>query len=84
MIAYSKSTMLGISKRGNRMLRTLFIHGARAAFTRTKNRDCHLLKWADKIAEKRGQPKAWVALANKLARVTWAIVNKKVNYVAEP
>ena len=74
------SHMSGISKRGNRYLRTLFIHGARAALSRCKRRDHHLLQWADKIAERRGKHKACVALANKIARVAWALLTHKTEF----
>lgn len=70
----------GITKRGNRYLRTLLIHGARAAFTRCKRRDSYLFDWAKGIMTRRGKQKAWVALANKLARVAWAVLNKKSEF----
>jgi len=79
-----KSTMGGITKRGNRYLRTLLIHGARAALTRCKKRDSYLFSWAEKIAATRGKQKAWVALANKLARVAWVILNKKTTFNYQP
>ncbi len=74
------SRMGSISKRGNRYLRTLFIHGARAAFSFCKKRDHHMLQWADQLAERHGKHKACVALANKQARIAWAILTKKTNF----
>ncbi len=75
-----KVTHKGITKRGNRQLRTLLVHAARAAATRCKNRDYYLLQWVDKVAERRGKPKAWVALANKLARIAWALMNNRTEF----
>ncbi len=75
-----KSFMGKISKRGNRTLRSLFIHGARAAFTRCKNREHRLMQWAENVAQRSGKPKAWVALANKLARIVWAILTNKTEF----
>ncbi|PWK40061.1 transposase [Pleionea mediterranea] len=75
-----KSYLGKVSKRGNRTLRTLFIHGARAAFTRCKQRDHYLFQWSEKIAARSSKPKAWVALANKLARIVWAMLVKKTEF----
>lgn len=74
------SRLGGITKRGNRSLRTLFIHGARAAFTRCKKRNHYLIQWAERIALRRGKPKAWVALANKLARIAWALLTNQTEF----
>ena len=75
-----KSYLGKITKRGNRTLRTLFIHGARSALTRCKKRDHYLFQWADKLAARCGKPKAWVALANKLARIVWAMLVNKTEF----
>lgn len=68
-----------ISKRGDIYLRTLLIHGARlallAAKRTTKPRD-RLRRWALDREKARGHNKAAVALANKLARIVWAIEKK--------
>jgi len=64
-----------ISKRGNRYLRVLLIHGARAALLaahRTQKPDT-LQAWALHTAEARGHNIATVALANRMARIAWRI-----------
>jgi transposase len=65
----------GISKRGDRYLRTLLIQGARALISATKqfgNTD-RMRDWAIRLEQRRNNKKARVALANKPARVVWAI-----------
>jgi transposase len=66
-----------ISKRGDVYLRTLLIHGARSVLARAKQseqaRRDRLRDWASKIDKTRGHNKAAVALANKMARMVWAV-----------
>ena len=62
--------MLGISKRGDRSLRTLLIHGARSALTHAKVPP----EWAVRLAERRPANVVTVALANKTARTIWALL----------
>ena len=62
--------ILGISKRGDRYVRTLLIHGARVALTRTKSPP----PWGRNLAERRPHNVAAVALANKRARTIWALL----------
>lgn len=64
--------LLSISKRGDRYLRTLLIHGARAVVRYAKNKDDALSQWINRIHRQRGANVATVALANKNARVLWA------------
>lgn len=67
-----------ISKRGDKYLRTLLIHGARSAMARIKimQRDKlplnALQQWAVQLEERVGHNKATVALANKMVRILWA------------
>ena len=64
-----------ISKQGDVYLRTLLVQGARALISATKqfgNTD-RVRDWALRIESRRGRKKANVALANKLARIVWAI-----------
>jgi transposase len=68
--------LLGISKRGDRYLRTLLIHGARAFVSFGKNKS----SWLEAIIKRCGKQKAYVALANKNARIVWALLAKQVNY----
>lgn len=68
----------GISKQGDVYLRTLLIHGARAALTAAHRRQRgarpldHLQQWAIKCEHERGRNVATVALANRMARIAWA------------
>ena len=69
-----KSTLLGISKRGNRPLRSLLIHGARAVVSQVKGKDDPLSQWLQTLIERVGIHKATVAYANKMARMGWAVL----------
>jgi transposase len=62
---------LGLSKRGDTYLRTLFIHGARAVIARGKRSP-----WVDGLLKRRPYSVAVAALANKLARIVWAVLAK--------
>lgn len=64
----------GISKRGDRYLRTLLIHGGRAVVRYAKHKTDPLSVWLNQIAQQRGTNVAAVALANKNARQLWAIM----------
>ncbi len=75
-----KNTLLGISKRGDKYLRSLLIHGARAVVSRAKNKDDRLSQWINRIRERRGFNKAVVAYANKMARMGWAVSVQQSNY----
>ena len=76
-----KQRLYGITKRGDVYLRTLLIHGARSALRCAGEKPDRLLRWAAKLAEKRGFNVAAVALANKLARVVWALLAHGREYV---
>ena len=75
-----KPTLLGISKRGNAYLRTLFIHGARAVLLHSANKTDRFSLWAQALLERRGHNKACVAVANKMARMAWVIMAKDETY----
>ena len=77
-----KTVLLGISKRGDRYLRSLLIHGARAVVRAAKRKDDRLSRWVNRLRETRGMNKATVALANKLARIGWAILRHGTTYQA--
>jgi transposase len=69
-----KPRLLGISKRGNKYLRTLLIHGARAALPHLAARSDALGSWLRALLARAHQNVAVVALANKLARIAWAVL----------
>lgn len=64
----------GISKRGNRYLRTLLIHGGRAVVSRAGKKKDAISLWVNALKERRGTSVAAVALANKNARIIWALL----------
>ncbi|HYW75265.1 MAG TPA: IS110 family transposase [Gammaproteobacteria bacterium] len=71
-----KPRLLGISKRGNRYLRTLIIHGARAVLRHAGRRRDALGAWLRRLLERKHPNVAAVALANKLTRVSWAVLRR--------
>ncbi len=77
-----KEVLLGISKRGDRYLRSLLIHGARSVVIQAKRKDDRLSRWINRLVSARGFNKAVVALANKMARIGWVILAKKTTYQA--
>jgi len=70
-----KQTLLGISKRGDTYLRTLLIHGARSVIRIAENK-AEPESWLKKLMGRRNKNVAAVALANKNARVVWALLAK--------
>lgn len=80
-----KQTLLGISKRGNRYLRTLLIHCARAvlrsiALGKSPFGGGPIDQWARAVMERRGKNKAVVAMAAKLARMAWAMMARGTSF----
>jgi transposase len=69
-----RSRLLGISKRGDSCLRTLLIHGARAVLARASKKEDPRSRWLRKLRERRHPNVAAVALANKNARIAWALL----------
>lgn len=76
----NKDRLLGISKRGDAYLRTLLIHGARAVVSQAKRRDDPLSRWVTDLAKRKHPNVAAVALANKTARMAWAMMQKEADY----
>jgi transposase len=75
-----KAKLLGISKRGNPYLRRLSIHGARSVLTQAKRDHLAFASWMLELEQRTHQNVAVVAVANKLARIAWAVLAKGVNY----
>jgi transposase len=75
-----RSVLLGISKRGDRYLRALIIHGARAALRVAERKRDPRSIWISRIKLRRGPNVAAVALANKNARVMWALLVRGDQY----
>jgi transposase len=78
-----KERLLGISKRGDAYLRTLMIHGARSAIRTAKTKDDRVSVWALRVAARSHPNVAAVALANKTARMAWAMLRHGTNYQPE-
>jgi transposase len=79
-----KAWLLGISKRGNSYLRRLFIHGARS-IVMSLNRDNHAMgKWMNQLEARTHRNVLVVAVANKLARIAWAVLAKGEPYTPTP
>jgi transposase len=76
-----KPKLLGISKRGDVHLRTLLIHGARAAVKAAANKDDSQSRWVNDLVKRRNPNIAAVAIANKNARTVWALLTKAEAYV---
>ena len=75
--------LLGISKRGDRYIRCLLIHGARAALQQAGRHQDRRSRWALEVEERRGKNVAAVALANKNARTVWAVLAKATDFDCE-
>lgn len=76
----NKQRLLGISKRGDCYLRTLFIHGARSITLRCHTKQDNHSEWLTNKVVTAGYNKATVAWANKMARMAWALLTKQENY----
>ena len=72
-----KTTLLGISKRGNKALRTLFIHGARSILSRPEVAVAVFGEWILELRARKPFNVAVVALANKLVRIAWSVLSTK-------
>ncbi len=68
-----KNKLGAITKRGDTYLRTLLIQGAKSAVMTAHKRGDPISRWAHQLREKSGWQKAVVALANKNARILWAV-----------
>lgn len=77
-----RKTLMGISKRGNQHLRSLLVHGARAVVRTAPNKSDHNNQWVNQLRERRGFNRATVAVANKNARIIWAVLRTGEPYRA--
>jgi transposase len=75
-----KAKLLGISKRGNVYLRKVLIHGARAAVLRIKRDRVPIGAWLDALDLRAPKNVVVVAMANKLARIAWAVLSSGEDY----
>ncbi len=77
-----KSRMGKVNKRGNRSLRKILIHGARSIINWIEKKEDKLSLWINELQKRMNPGKVIVAVANKLARMQWAIMNNQVAYSA--
>ena len=77
-----KAKLFGISKRGNRYLRKILIHGARAAVIRLKRERAPMGSWMTALEARAPRNVLIVAMANKLARIAWAVLSTGEDYRA--
>ena len=75
-----KPTLLGISKRGDKNLRRLLVQGARVIMQRIRDRTDALGEWTRNMLCRRHSNVVACALANKMARIAWAILAKGTHY----
>ncbi len=75
-----KAHLMGISKRGDSYLRQLLVHGARAAVRTAKLHDDALSCWIQNLNARKHTNVVVVALANKTARMAWAMIHNDVDY----
>ncbi len=75
-----KAKLLGISKRGNIYLRKILIHGARAAAMRIKRDRFAIGGWMDALSASAAQVRRRGCMANKLARIAWAVLSSGEDY----
>ena len=79
-----KQQLFGISKRGNVYLRRMLIHGARAVLLRVKYDTGGFGQWGKRLSERAPRNKVVVAIANKLARIAWAVLSSGRDYQHQP
>ena len=77
-----KQKLLSITKRGDSYLRTLLIHGARSAILAARKKHDGRSRWLNALGERRNKNIAAVALANKNARILWALLVTEEDYRA--
>ena len=75
-----KSVLLGISKRGDSYLRMLLVHGARAVIRVAEKKPGYADSWLARLIGRRHPNIAAVALANKNARIVWALLKHDRDY----
>ena len=79
-----RTRLLGISKRGNRYLRRLLIHGARAVIHKVDRRPHRFGNWLTQLEQRAHRNVVAVSVANKIARIAWAVQRRSEPYRAAP
>lgn len=76
----NRQILMGISKRGDQHLRTLLVHGARSVVRVAAGKTDALSRWINALRERRGVNRTIVAVANKNARIIWAMLRKGMEF----
>jgi transposase len=79
-----KAMLLGISKRGNQYLRKILIHGAHSVVLNSKRDRIQMGQWMSALEARAPRNVLVVAVANKLARIAWAVLSSGNEYRAFP
>ena len=77
-----KSVLLGITKRGDKYLRTLLIHGARAALKAYQRNPAKMPEHLAQLLQRKHPNVVCVALASRNARVAWAMLSRREDYLS--
>lgn len=75
-----KPRLGGIGNRANHYLRRQLVHGARSALLRIARHDDRRSKWAQELQTRAGHNETLVAMANKTARIAWAMLHNGESY----
>lgn len=76
-----RQVLMNMTKKGDKHLRTLFIHGARAVVrVATNNNDGHMNQWVNQLKKRRGFNTTTVAVADKNARIIWSMLRNETGY----
>ena len=75
-----KQTLTGTSRRGNKYLRKLFVQGAHAVLLQKTKQATGLSTWLAQLTSRKRTQVATVAMANKMARMAWAVLAKGEAY----
>lgn len=79
-----KERMGGISKMGDRYLRHLLVVGATAVVRYTRRKATAVSTWANQLLERKPARLVTVAVANKMARIVWAVMTREETYRPAP
>ena len=77
-----RKVLMGISKRGSQHLRSLLVHGARSVVRTAPDKTDPTNQWINQLRQRRGFNRATVAVANKNARIIWAVLKTGEPYRA--
>lgn len=77
-----RKILMGVSKRGSQHLRSLLVHGARSVVRTAPNKTDPTNQWVNQLRQRRGFNRATVAVANKNARIIWAVLRSGEAYRA--